>query len=153
MLLCNIPIQYKEGVFGFYEFEDYANDMEDSQIIALDYTDYGEIVEYTVPIVSEDDDASNDLTLYGIPEDELVQTLQAAYNKNGRLEKITAHIKDKEMLLYIYYENREAAKQEIQKFALETADAKFHGYLWNILRTARQWIFMQGLARKRRRLQ
>ena len=93
MLLCNIPIQYKEGVFGFYEFEDYANDMEDSQIIALDYTDYGEIVEYTVPIVSEDDDASNDLTLYGIPEDELVQTLQAAYNKNGRLEKITAHIK------------------------------------------------------------
>ena len=67
MLLCNIPIQYKEGVFGFYEFEDYANDMEDSQIIALDYTDYGEIVEYTVPIVSEDDDASNDLTLYGIP--------------------------------------------------------------------------------------
>ncbi len=123
MLLCNIPIQYKEGVFGFYEFEDYANDMEDSQIIALDYTDYGEIVEYTVPIVSEDDDASNDLTLYGIPEDEIVQTLQAAYNKNGRLEKITAHIKDKEMLLYIYYENREAAKQEIQKFALETADA------------------------------
>ena len=73
--------------------------------------------------MSEDDDASNDLTLYGIPEDELVQTLQAAYNKNGRLEKITAHIKDKEMLLYIYYENREAAKQEIQKFALETADA------------------------------
>ena len=33
MLLCNIPIQYKEGVFGFYEFEDYADDMEDSQIL------------------------------------------------------------------------------------------------------------------------
>lgn len=124
MLLCNIPVQYKEGVFGFHEFEDDTNDMEtDSQVIALDYTDYGKIVEYTVPIVSEYDDASNDLTLYGIPEDELVQTLQAAYNKNGRLEKITAHIKNKEMLLYIYYENREAAKQEIQKFALETADA------------------------------
>lgn len=122
MLLCNIPIQYKEGVFGFGEFEEDANNMEDSQIIALDYTDYGEIVEYTIPIVSEYNDATNELILYGIPKDELVQTLQAAYNQNGRLEKITAYIKNKEMLFYIYYENSEAAKQEIQKFALETAD-------------------------------
>ena len=125
MILCSIPIQYKEGVFGISEFENPVSDMEDAcQIITLEYSDYGKIVEYTVPIVSIDDDAvSNDLTLYGISKEELVQTLQTVYNKEGRLEKITAHIKNKDMLLYIYYENSEAAKQEIQKFALETADA------------------------------
>lgn len=111
--IYNIPMKYKEGIYGIKDFEKSIKD-----VIKLNYEEFGEIVKYQVP----DYECYKQITLYGIPKDKLEKTLRAAYNDNGCLRKITANIENKDRLLYIHYENIENSKQEIQNFAIKNAD-------------------------------
>lgn len=112
--IYNIPIKYKEGIYGIKDFE---KNIEN--VIELNYEEFGEIVTYEVPDYEE----HRQVTLYAISQDKLEKTLRATYSDNGHLKKITANIKNKDILLYIHYENMEVARQEIQSFAIENADS------------------------------
>lgn len=111
-----IPMQYQEGVF---DLSDFAEEEDDGNSIRVEYEEYGDIVTCTVP----NWEGRRELILYGIPKEELEQTLKAHYSDDGCLKKITAHIGTKEKLLYIYYKDAQDAKEEIRNFAIETADA------------------------------
>lgn len=114
--LFKIPIVYREGN---YDLKDFTEHFEDS--IDFDYDSQYQILEYDVP-VGED---SRPVRLYQIPERELLETVNASYDKAGHLQKITAHLNrlhDKESLLYIRYEDMEDAKRKIKDFAIRDAD-------------------------------
>ncbi len=51
-----------------------------------------------------------------------IWTLCAIYDRNGTLQKITAMLNGIEALLYIRYESKGYARQEIRKFAIQNAD-------------------------------
>ena len=63
------------------------------------------------------------MTLYNVPEDDLVRMLRVVYGKDGTLQNITTILGGHETLLYIRYENEEHARQEIRRFAIQNADA------------------------------
>lgn len=114
--IFSIPIIYREGNYGL---KDFTEDFEDS--IDFDYDSQYQILEYDVPI-GED---NRSVRLYQIPERELLETVNASYDKAGHLQKITAHLNrlhDKESLLYIRYEDVEDAKRKIKDFAIRDAD-------------------------------
>ena len=77
------------------------------------------MLDYNIPVGQE----WRKMTLYSVPERELVRTLRAFYGKGGMLQKITAMLRGRETLLYIRYENEEHARQEIRRFAIQNADA------------------------------
>ena len=108
----DIPIEYKEGTYNVSELEADTKD-----IMELQYSEYGDIVTYTIP----EREYNGTITLYSIPENVLDTTLKATYNNNGQLKIITIQKENKEMLLYIHYENTEDAKKEIESFARENA--------------------------------
>lgn len=112
--IYNIPIKYKKGIYGMKDFEKSIEN-----VMQLNYEEFGEIVTYEVP----DYEYRRQVTLYAIPKDKLEKTLRATYSDNGHLKKITANIENKDILLYIHYENMEAAKGEIQSFAIKNADS------------------------------
>lgn len=112
--LCNIPVNYKEGVYHISDFNG-----TDEDAILFDHDEYGNILTYSVPV--EDD--YREIVLYGMPKDDLRATLSAFYDGNGLLQKITAVINDADTLLYIHYADLEAAKQEIKNFAIKNADS------------------------------
>jgi hypothetical protein len=116
--LPNIPLHYKEGVYGASELAQIA-DADDDNAISLDYDTQYQILDYVIP-AGEDGRA---MTLYSVPEDDLYQTLRAVYDKDGTLQNVTATLDGHETLLYIHYEDEEHARQEIQKFAIQNADA------------------------------
>lgn len=109
----NIPLKHEAGVYGL---QDLKKSTEDA--IELQYSEYGEIVTYKLPNC----ESRNEIRMYSIPKKLLETTLKATYNHTGHLKRITVHVKDKDMLLYIHYENMEEAKKEIEKFALENAN-------------------------------
>lgn len=116
--LPNIPLNYKEGVYGVSDFAQNA-DADDDNAISFDYDTQYQILTYVIP-VGED---ARDMTLYSVPEEDLLRTLRAAYDKDGTLENVTAVLNGHETLLYIHYEDEAHAIQEIQKFAIRNADA------------------------------
>ncbi|MEZ3443606.1 MAG: hypothetical protein K1W30_00445 [Lachnospiraceae bacterium] len=61
--------------------------------------------------------------MYSVPEDDLVRTFCAVYGEDGILQNITTTLGGHKTLLYIRYENAAHARQEIQKFAVQNADA------------------------------
>lgn len=111
--LCDIPIIHPYGIYKLSDFE-----QNTQKGLTLEYQEAGEILTYEVP----DFEYGKQITLYGIPRDDLENTLQASYNEEGHLKKITATVQGREMLLYIYYENAEDAKKQIEQFATENAD-------------------------------
>ena len=102
--LCSIPLKYKSGVYGLSECE---GNQEESLI--FQYREGGQILTYEIP----DYGYGKCITLYGIPEDELKNTLQIFYSEEGNLKRITANIKNREMLLYIHYENADIMIEKI----------------------------------------
>jgi hypothetical protein len=116
--LPNIPLRYKEGVYGVSEFAEYM-DTDADDAISFDYDTQYQILDYSVPLEEE----QCAMTLYSVPEEDLFQTLRAVYDKDGTLQNLTATLDGHETLLYIYYENADHARQEIQKFAVQNADA------------------------------
>ena len=116
--LPNIPLRYKEGVYGVSEFAEYM-DTDADDAISFDYDTQYQILDYSVPLEEE----QCAMTLYSVPEEDLFQTLRAVYDKDGTLQNLTATLDGHETLLYIYYENADHARQEIRKFALQNADA------------------------------
>lgn len=113
----SIPVKYKEGVYSFNNFENLTGDM-----LLLDYDESYQILDYILP-GSEGPEYRNKITFYSIPQDKFESTLKAFYASDGRLRKITMDNGSKEILLYIYYENIETARQEIKDFAIGNADA------------------------------
>lgn len=67
--LPNIPLHYKEGVYGASELAQIA-DADDDNAISLDYDTQYQILDYVIP-AGEDGRA---MTLYSVPEDDLYQT-------------------------------------------------------------------------------
>ena len=114
--LRNIPLTYKEGV---YSVVDFGQDIEGDNSVSFDYDAQYQMLDYDIPVGKE----QRKMTLYSVPEGELVRTLRAVYGKDGTLQKITAVLKGRETLLYIRYENEEDAKEKIRRFAIRNADA------------------------------
>ena len=113
--LRNIPLTYKKGV---YSIADFGQDIEGDNSVSFDYDAQYQILDYDIPVGKE----QRKMTLYSVPEEELVRTLRAVYGKDGILQKITAVLKGRETLLYIRYENEEEAKEKIRRFAIRKAD-------------------------------
>ena len=114
--LRNIPLTYKKGV---YSIADFGQDIEGDNSVSFDYDAQYQILDYDIPVGKE----QRKMTLYSVPEGELVRTLRAVYDKDGILQKITAVLKGRETLLYIRYESEEDAKEKIRRFAIRNADA------------------------------
>lgn len=113
--LRNIPLTYKKGV---YSIADFGQDIEGDNSVSFDYDAQYQILDYDIPVGKE----QRKMTLYSVPEEELVRTLRAVYGKDGILQKITAVLKGRETLLYIRYESEEDAKEKIRRFAIRNAD-------------------------------
>ena len=114
--LRDFPLTYKEGV---YSVADFSQDIEGDNAVSFDYDAQYQMLDYDIPVGQE----WRKMTLYSVPEGELVRTLRAVYGKDGILQKITAVLKGRETLLYIRYENEEDAKEKIRRFAIRNADA------------------------------
>ena len=114
--LHNIPLTYKEGVYSVVDFD---QDIEGDNSVSFDYDAQYQMLDYDIPVGKE----QRKMTLYSVPEEELVRTLRAVYGKDGILQKITAVLKGRETLLYIRYESEEDAKEKIRRFAIRNADA------------------------------
>ena len=113
--LRDFPLTYKEGV---YSVADFSQDIEGDNAVSFDYDAQYQMLDYNIPVGQE----WRKMTLYSVPEGELVRTLRAVYGKDGTLQKITAVIKGRETLLYIRYESEEDAKEKIRRFAIRNAD-------------------------------
>lgn len=116
MELHDIPLIYKEGV---YSVADFSKDIDEDNTISFDYDAQYQILTYYIPVGK----GKREMTLYSVPEDDLIKTLRAVYGKDKTLQNVTATLSGHETLLYIHYENEEHAKQEIQRFAIRNADA------------------------------
>ncbi len=114
--LRNIPLTYKEGVHSVVAF---SKDINGNDVISFDYDAQYQMLTYDIPVGKD----RRKMTLYSVPEGELVRTLRAFYGKGGMLQKITAMLKSRETLLYIRYENEEDAKEKIRRFAIRNANA------------------------------
>lgn len=114
--LHNIPLIYKAGAYSLAGF---SRDIDDDDAISFDYDAQYQMLTYDIP-VGED---WRGMTLYNVSEDDLIRTLRAVYGKDGALQNITAILGGHETLLYIRYENKEHARQEIRRFAVRNADA------------------------------
>ena len=114
--LHNSPLTYKEGVYSVVDFD---QDIEGDNSVSFDYDAQYQMLDYDIPVGKE----QRKMTLYSVPEGELVRTLRAVYGKDGTLQKITAVLKGRETLLYIRYESEEDAKEKIRRFAIRNADA------------------------------
>ena len=114
--LRDFPLTYKEGV---YSVADFSQDIEGDNAVFFDYDAQYQMLDYNIPVGQE----WRKMTLYSVPEGELVRTLRAVYGKDGTLQKITAVLKGRETLLYIRYESEEDAKEKIRRFAIRNANA------------------------------
>ena len=114
--LRDFPLTYKEGV---YSVADFSQDIEGDNAVFFDYDAQYQMLDYNIPVGQE----WRKMTLYSVPEGELVRTLRAVYGKDGTLQRITALLKGRETLLYIRYESEEDAKEKIRRFAIRNADA------------------------------
>lgn len=114
--LHSIPLIYPEGV---YSVVDFSEDADSDNAICFDYDAQYQMLTYDIPVRKD----WRGMTLYNVPEDDLIRTLRAVYGKDGTLQKITAVLKDHETLLYIRYENEKHAKAEIRRFAIQNANA------------------------------
>ncbi|MCI8803095.1 MAG: hypothetical protein HFG01_07135, partial [Oscillibacter sp.] len=91
--LRDFPLTCKEGV---YSVADFSQDIEGDAAVSFDYDAQYQILDYDIPVGQE----WRKMTLYSVPEGELVRTLRAFYGKGGMLQKITAMLKGRETLLY-----------------------------------------------------
>ena len=114
--LRNIPLTYKEGVHSVVDF---SKDINGGDAISFDYDAQYQMLTYNIPVGKD----RREMTLYSVPEGELVRTLRAFYGKGGMLQKITAMLKGRETLLYIRYEDEEDARRKIRRFAIRNANA------------------------------
>ncbi|MDE6616588.1 MAG: hypothetical protein K2K35_08465 [Lachnospiraceae bacterium] len=114
----NIPLNFKEGVYGISSLNRSSGGMLE---LELD-EDYNILTYYIPGNIIPGYEWRSQIDIYSISRDELDGTLEASYNSNGHLKKVTTKNNNKERLLYIYYENMEEAKNEIRKFAEENAD-------------------------------
>lgn len=114
----NIPLNFKEGVYGISSLNGCSGDM-----LELELDEEYKILTYYIPgNIIPGYEWRSKINIYSIPGDELDGTLEASYNSNGHLKKVTTKNNNKERLLYIYYENIEDAKSGIRKFAETNAD-------------------------------
>ena len=114
--LYSIPLIYKAGVYSAAEF---SKDIDSDNAISFDYDAQYQMLTYDIPVGKD----WRGMTLYNVPEDDLVRMLRVVYGKDGTLQNITTILGGHETLLYIRYENEEHARQEIRRFAIQNADA------------------------------
>lgn len=114
--LHDIPLTYKEGV---YSVVDFSRDIDGNNAISFDYDAQYQILTYYIPVGK----GGREMTLYSVPEDDLIRTLRVVYGKDETLQNVTVTLNGHETLLYIHYENEEHAKQEIRRFAIRNAES------------------------------
>ena len=116
--LYRIPLTGQKGVYSVADFgEDMGN--RDDNAIFFEYDGQYQMLTYDVPVGKD----RREITLYQVPEDDLVRTLCATYGKDGTLENIIATRSSQEILIYTCYENEEHARQELRRFAIRNAEA------------------------------
>lgn len=114
----NIPLNFKEGAYGISSLSGCSGDM-----LEMELDGEYEILTYNIPgRIIPGYEWRSQVDIYSIPKDELDKTLEALYNSNGKLRKVTTKNNNKERLLYIFYEGTEDARNEIKKFAETNAD-------------------------------
>ena len=114
--LHDIPLICKAGTYSLAGF---SKDIDCDNAISFDYDGQYQMLTYDIPVGKD----WRGMTLYNVPEDDLIRTLRAVYGKDGALQNITAILGGHATLLYIRYENEEHARQEIRRFAIQNADA------------------------------
>ncbi|MEY8262409.1 hypothetical protein AALA80_19030 [Oscillospiraceae bacterium 50-60] len=114
--LHDIPLICKAGTYSLAGF---SKDIDCDNAISFDYDAQYQMLTYDIPVGKD----WRGMTLYNVPEDDLIRTLRAVYGKDGALQNITAILGGHATLLYIRYENEEHARQEIRRFAIQNADA------------------------------
>ena len=114
--LHDIPLICKAGTYSLAGF---SKDIDCDNAISFDYDAQYQMLTYDIPVGKD----WRGMTLYNVPEDDLIRTLRAVYGKDGALQNVTAILGGHETLLYIRYENKEHARQEIRSFAVRNADA------------------------------
>ena len=67
--LRNIPLTYKKGV---YSIADFGQDIEGDNSVSFDYDAQYQMLDYDIPVGKE----QRKMTLYSVPEEELVRTLR-----------------------------------------------------------------------------
>lgn len=83
--LRNIPLTYKEGV---YSVVDFSKDIDEDNAISFDYDTQYQILTYDIPVGK----GKREMTLYSVPEDELIRTLRAVYGKDETLQNVTVSL-------------------------------------------------------------
>ena len=107
----NIPLQHKSGMYPLGDLDTITDDN-----ITLEYWKYGDIFEYDNP------NSGRNIRLYGIPNSDFEQTLKALYSKNRELKSLTVTVKNKDILMYIHYDNEEDTRNSILDCSKEIAD-------------------------------
>ncbi|MBR1736870.1 MAG: hypothetical protein IJ736_07630 [Firmicutes bacterium] len=105
-----IPVNYKSGKYSLSEL---PSDHTDALVL---YLQEMEVLTYFTP------DSKKEVTLYGITEDILKNSLSAYYDNEGQLEYIKIIQDDKEKLVYINLPDTAAAKNKILNFSKHNAD-------------------------------
>ena len=112
--LRDIPLTYEKGVYSLVDFSEDTS----GGAISFDYDAQYQMLTYAIPV----GESKREMTLHSVPEDDLIRTLRAVYDREGTLQNVTAVLNGHETLLYIRYENEEHAKQELRRFAIQNAD-------------------------------
>ena len=81
--LHSIPLVHKAGV---YRVADFGKDIDADDVISFDYDAQYQMLTYDIPVGKD----WRGMTLYNVPEDDLIQTLRAVYGKDRALQNITA---------------------------------------------------------------
>ncbi len=71
--LPSIPLTHQEGV---YKVADFSGDLDNDNAVSLDYDPQYQMLTYDIPVGKD----WRGMTLYNVPEDDLVRTLLAAYD-------------------------------------------------------------------------
>ena len=94
--LHSIPLIYKAGVYSAAEF---SKDIDSDNAISFDYDAQYQMLTYDIPVGKD----WRGMTLYNVPEDDLVRMLRVVYGKDGTLQNITTIWSGHEILFYTPY--------------------------------------------------
>lgn len=105
-----IPLQYQTGKYLFSELPE----MNGTCLVLS--PDVGAVLKYTDPVYQ------NEIKVYSVPKEDAAHKLRACYDENGILEYVEVANENFVHLVYIRFEDDEAAKETIFQFASYQAD-------------------------------
>lgn len=110
-MVINIPLDYEPGIYKLDELE---QKQENSIEMCLN-TIYG-VLDYETPSFG------NDVRMYSIDKDTFINTLEASYDENRMLKKITYSKDGKNILVYINLSGDKVTAEEISNYITVNAN-------------------------------